>query len=183
MQNTNIATRKIADLTLYEGNAKQHPRKQIELLRQSIKEFGWTVPVLIDGDDVVIAGHGRIEAAMGLGIDEVPTISLAHLTEDQARAYRLADNRLTEIGEYDHDLLAEELQALSDADFDLSVTGFSQADLEQLIKDTDDQIDGEADGAAMPIYEVLVQCNSEEEQEKAFQLLTAEGFQCRVQTF
>ena len=96
-------------------------------------EFGWTVPVLVAGDGEVIAGHGRILAAAQLGLTEAPVIVLDHLTEEQRRAYRLADNKLTELGAWDEALLAGELQELAADDFDLSLIGFSDAELDQLL--------------------------------------------------
>ena len=96
-------------------------------------QFGWTVPVLVAGDGEVIAGHGRILAATQLGLTEAPVIVLDHLTEAQRRAYRIADNKLTELGAWDEALLAGELQELLADDFDLSVVGFSDAELDQLL--------------------------------------------------
>ena len=104
-------------------------------------QFGWTVPVLVAGDGEVIAGHGRILAATQLGLTEAPVIVLDHLTEAQRRAYRIADNKLTELGAWDEALLAGELQELLAEDFDLSVVGFSDAELDELLAG-----DGDADG-------------------------------------
>ena len=130
---TTIETRAIADLTAYEGNPKKHPAEQIAAIERSMREFGWTVPVLIDADDRVIAGHGRLEAASRLGLKTVPTIRLAHLSEDQVRAYRLADNKLTEMGGWDDALLAEELTTLAAAEFDTLLTGFDADEIAALI--------------------------------------------------
>ena len=93
-------------------------------------QFGWTVPVLVAGDGEVIAGHGRILAATQLGLTEAPVIVLDHLTEAQRRAYRIADNKLTELGAWDEALLAGELQELLAEDVDLSIVGFSDAELD-----------------------------------------------------
>ena len=137
-----IESRKISELIAYDGNPKTHPKKQIELLKKSILEFGWTVPVLIDRDDIVIAGHGRLEAALRLGLTEAPTICLADLTPSQAQAYRIADNKLTEIGGWDPHLLAIELEALQIDDFDLELTGFNTGEIARLM----DPFSGEEDG-------------------------------------
>jgi ParB-like chromosome segregation protein Spo0J len=94
-------------------NARQHTAKQIRQIAQSIESFGFNVPLLIDGDLNVIAGHGRLLACKRLGWGEVPTIRLEHLSESQRRAFMIADNRLTEIASWDDRLLAERLQALS----------------------------------------------------------------------
>ena len=123
----------VADLTLYEANAKAHPPEQVKAVAKSITEFGFTTPVLIDSDNVVIAGHCRIAAAEQLGIKTVPTLRLDHLTPEQVRAYRLADNRLTEMGTWDADLLQAELQALSIGDFSLADLGFDSDAITALI--------------------------------------------------
>ena len=105
-------------------------------------QFGWTVPVLVAGDGEVIAGHGRILAATQLGLTEAPVIVLDHLSEAQRRAYRIADNKLTELGAWDEALLAGELQELLAKDLDLSIVGFSDAELDQLLAG-----DGDGDGS------------------------------------
>ena len=96
----------------YENNAKKHSEKQIEKLSKSIEEFGFISPVLIDKDFNIIAGHGRVEAAKASGIKEVPCVSIEGLTEEQRRAYILADNRLSEFGEWDKELVQIELESL-----------------------------------------------------------------------
>lgn len=109
----------------YENNAKIHGEEQIELLMRSISEFGFLSPCLVERDTYnLIAGHGRVEAAKRLGLDAVPCVFVDDLTEEQRRAYILADNRLTELGEWDMDIVQYELKALDDLDFDVSVTGF-----------------------------------------------------------
>ena len=122
-------------------NAKTHGADQVAKIAGSMAQFGWTVPVLVAGDGEVIAGHGRILAATQLGLTEAPVIVLDHLSEAQRRAYRIADNKLTELGAWDEALLAGELQELLAEDFDLSVVGFSDAELDELLAG-----DGAADG-------------------------------------
>ena len=114
---------------------KNHPEDQVELLVRSIKEYGWTTPVLVDSQNNVIAGHGRLIAAERMGISDVPVLRLEHLTPVQARAYRIADNRLTELGGWDMDLLAQELAELKNLDFDLDLTGFDQGEISRITKD------------------------------------------------
>jgi DNA modification methylase len=126
----------------YAGNAKTHGADQVAKIAGSMAEFGWTVPVLVSGDGEVIAGHGRILAAAQLGLNEAPVIVLDHLSEAQRRAYRIADNKLTELGDWDDALLSEELQALSTEEFDLSLIGFDDAELDRLLAGTTDDIDG-----------------------------------------
>ena len=124
-----ICTLPIASLQPFARNPRTHSDEQVKQIAKSIETFGWTVPVLIDGENSVIAGHGRLLAAKALGLDTVPTISLDHLTSEQVRAYRIADNRLPELGEWDTALLSEELNALKALDFDVEVTGFSLEDM------------------------------------------------------
>ncbi len=134
-----IQLRPIASLTLYPRNAHTHSIKQHQQIAKSILEFGWTVPILIDRNGRVIAGHGRIEAAKLLGIEQVPTIVLDHMTEAQKRAYLIADNKLAEKAGWDPQLLAMEFQDLSGLDlgFDLSITGFETAEIDFLIQSLD----------------------------------------------
>ena len=114
----------VDELVPYENNPRTHSAVQIERLVNSLKEFGFTNPILIDDDCNVIAGHGRLEAAKIVGLKTVPTITLSHLSEDQRRAYVIADNQLALNSGWDDDLLQAELQALGDAGFDLSLLGW-----------------------------------------------------------
>src|SRR5687767_11388332 len=109
-----IEYRPVAKLTLRQRTPRIHSQKQIRQIADSIRVFGFTNPVLIDGEAVVIAGHGRVRAAKLLGMDKVPTIRLEHMTEAQIRAYVIADNKLAENAGWDRDLLAVELQYLSE---------------------------------------------------------------------
>lgn len=116
----------------YPLNAKSHSDDQIRLIARSIAEYGWTTPILVDDRDSVIAGHARLLAAQQLGLDVVPVIRLAHLTPAQIRAYRIADNRLTELGAWDTSTLVAELDSLKMENFDIDLTGFSLQDLGRL---------------------------------------------------
>lgn len=111
-------------LVPYANNAKIHGKNQLEMLKKSIQEFGFLTPCLIDKDFNLIAGHGRVMAAKALGMKEIPCVYVEGLSEEQRRAYILADNRLGELGEWDMDLVFEELNSLNDMDFDVSLTGF-----------------------------------------------------------
>ena len=114
----------IGALTPYERNAKLHSPEQVRKIAASIREFGFISPCLIDREGNVIAGHGRLLAAQELGMTEVPCVYVEGLTEAQRRAYILADNRLTELGEWDDSLVQIELRELADLDFDIDLTGF-----------------------------------------------------------
>lgn len=122
----------ISKLRPYQKNPRTHSPDQIGQLAASIAEFGFTNPVLVDSDQGIIAGHGRLEAAKTLGLKQVPVVVLDHLSEDQRRAYIIADNKLALNAGWDSALLAEEMDALRAADFDLSLTGFSDAELAAL---------------------------------------------------
>jgi DNA modification methylase len=130
-----IKQTKVSDITPYPKNAKKHPKKQIEQIAASIKEFGFNQPVVMDKNGVVIVGHGRLEAAKMLGLTEVPTITV-NLPEEKAKAYRLADNKLNE-SDWDMELAIEELKNLPTDLFDL--TGFD-ADLLISPDEKDDQV-------------------------------------------
>lgn len=108
----------------YAKNAKIHGKEQVEKLKASIEEFGFISPCLIDRENNIIAGHGRVQAAKELGMETVPCIYIEGLTEEQRRAYILADNRLSELGEWDMELVHSELDELTAAGFDASLTGF-----------------------------------------------------------
>jgi len=132
----------------YAANAKMHGEDQVAKIAASMAEFGWTVPVLVSGDGEVIAGHGRILAAAQLGLTEVPVIILDHLSEAQRRAYRIADNKLTELGGWDEALLSKELQDLLSEDYDLSLIGFEDGELDRLLNFSPDGESGNDTGGA-----------------------------------
>ena len=114
----------ISQLKPYENNARTHSEKQVEKIANSIQEFGFINPVLIDSEYGIIAGHGRIEGAKKLGMVEVPCLFIEDLTEEQKRAYIIADNKLALDAGWDYDLLKLELEELNDLDFDITLTGF-----------------------------------------------------------
>lgn len=128
-----VERRSVEALVPYAQNARTHSEAQVEQLAASIREWGWTMPVLVDEDDGIIAGHGRVMAAQKLGIDEVPVMVARGWTEEQRRAYVLADNRLALNAGWDKEVLGSELQALSAADFDLPLIGFTDAELAPLL--------------------------------------------------
>jgi DNA modification methylase len=149
----------IADLRLDPNNPRLHTRKQIRQIARSIETFGFNVPVLIDAQGQLIAGHGRVLAAQLLGVTHVPTIRLEHLTEAQTRAFMIADNRLTENSVWDERLLAEQLKELStlELDFSVDVTGFEMGEIDVMIEGLapaspgkDDPADAIPDSRAKP---------------------------------
>lgn len=111
-------------LIAYENNSRVHSADQIDRIKRSIEEFGFINPVIIDENNTIVAGHARVESAVDLGLSEVPTISVEHLTEAQIKAYVIADNRLAELSSWDNEILKFELDWLKDNDFDIDLTGF-----------------------------------------------------------
>lgn len=143
-----IEMRSISSLSPYERNARTHSPEQISQLVASIQNFGFTNPILISSDGVVVAGHGRLEAAKALGLEEVPTLTVgADWSEDQLRAYILADNQLALNAGWDDGLLALELGELSDAGFDLGLIGFAPDDLALILAE---KTDGNTDPDEVP---------------------------------
>jgi len=122
----------VADLIPYARNSRTHSEAQVAKLAASIKEFGFLNPIITDGENGIVAGHGRVMAAQKLGLDTLPCIEAGHLTEAQKRAYIIADNRMALDAGWDNDLLKIELQDLDGEGFDLSLTGFEIEELTQL---------------------------------------------------
>ncbi len=141
----NVERRKVADLIPYARNSRTHSAEQVAQIAASIKEWGWTMPVLIEPDGGIIAGHGRIMAAQKLGIVEVPCMVAGGWSEGQKRAYIIADNKLALNAGWDDEMLRVELGELGDLDFDLSLTGFSDLELEAFAPS---ELPGEGDNAS-----------------------------------
>lgn len=138
MQQPQIRMVAIDALIPYARNARTHSDAQVAQIAASIVEYGWTNPVLTDGDKGVIAGHGRLMAARKLGVKEVPVIELVHLSPEQKTAYILADNRIAENAGWDQELLKLELAELQSMDYDLSLIGFSQEELDGFFDDVEE---------------------------------------------
>lgn len=174
----------------YERNARTHSPEQVAQIAASIQEFGFTNPLLVDGADGILAGHGRLAAAKDLGLAEVPVIVLDHLSAEQRRAYILADNQLALNAGWNVELLQQEVAALNLADFDLSLLGFDEDRIAGLLdpEGIDREDDGPPPGADDPgkdyeqKYAVAVECADEAEQERVYEDLTARGMTCRLLT-
>ena len=136
MAATNIEHIAIRDLKPWARNARTHSKKQVRQIADSIEQFGFTNPVLIDEGGTILAGHGRVAAAELLGMQEVPCLRFDHMTEVEKRTYVLADNKLALNAGWDEDLLAAELGALmsDDLDFDVELTGFSIPEIDNLME-------------------------------------------------
>lgn len=158
-QKLKIVYRPLKDLIPYAKNARLHSELQIAQIAASIKEFGFNQPILLDGRNGIIAGHGRFEAAFKLAMHEVPTIDLSHLTETQKRAYVIADNKIALNSEWDREMLALEIGDLRDAGYDLGILAFDPSELVDnsadysILEDEemDDQLDEMAKGVRKAI--------------------------------
>ena len=165
-------------LNAYENNSRVHDDEQIERIKRSIKEFDFINPVLIDKNNTIIAGHARVRAALNLGLTEVPTIELEDLSEEQIRAYVIADNKLAELSDWDDDILKIELDWLKDQDFDISITGFDDVDVKA---DTEKETELKEE-TYTEVFNLIVKLDTEEEQEALYNKLKKEGYICQVQS-
>jgi hypothetical protein len=155
---------KTSDLIPYARNSRTHSDAQVAQIAGSIREFGFTNPVLIDAENGIIAGHGRVLAAGKLGMESVPCIRLAHLTESQRRAYVIADNKLALNAGWDEEMLGLELADLRELDFDLSLLGFTEDELGEF-----DVEEGEmpnlSDGDKQPFQQMTFTVHDEQAEE------------------
>lgn len=135
--NQQVVYQDISQIHPYENNPRNN-EAAVGPVAQSIKEFGFRVPILIDGRGTIIAGHTRYEAAKRLGMDKVPCILVDDLTDAQIKAYRIADNKVAEASSWNDDVLRAEMDALQALDVDLSSTGFSEVELDGLLRDVDE---------------------------------------------
>ena len=143
-----VKYRKVEDLIPYVNNSRKHSDEQVAQIASSIKEFGWTNPILIDGTNSIIAGHGRLMAARKLKMEEVPTIELSHLTDTQRKALVIADNKLALNADWDTTLLTIELDELLKDGFALDILGFNADELSALLKP--EQVEGLTDEDSVP---------------------------------
>jgi DNA modification methylase len=146
-QSRNIIVKQITDLLPYINNARTHSDEQVSQIAASIKEFGFTNPILITGDGSIIAGHGRVMAAKKLNLTELPCIELDHLSDTQRKAYILADNKLALNAGWDNELLSLELEELKSLDFNLDLTGFTADEISALMPEV---VEGLTDEDAVP---------------------------------
>ena len=171
--------RELAQLVPYPGNARKHSDAQVAQIAASIREFGWTRPVLIDEDNSILVGHGAVLGGLKLGHTHAPCIVIDGLTKAQRRLYRITDNKLALNSEWDYALLVPELEEL-DGEIELTLSGFSQEELEKL-----SQFDPEAGTPTTGTsaqYQVLIECASEVEQAAMLQRLKDHGIEGRALT-
>ena len=168
-----ITNKRIADIIPYAANAKKHDKRQINNVAESIKQYGFVQPIVIDRDGVIVIGHCRALAAKKLGMKEVPCVCVDDLTPEQVNALRIVDNKSNE-NDWDYDLLADELADLdlSDFDFDFGVS-----------LDEDDTETKEREEIALnESVSVVVECSDDEEAEAIFEKLSEEGYKCHIST-
>jgi len=175
-----VERRKVKDLVPYAKNARTHSEEQIDQIARAIEQWGWTVPCLVDEKGGLIAGHGRVLAAKQLGLDEVPVVVARGWSAAQKRAYVLADNKLTENGGWDDDLLKVEIEELQGEGFDLTLTGFSMDEIGELLDETDDGIEAAPDSKYKEQFGVIVICRDEAHQQEVFESLAGSGYEVRI---
>lgn len=141
----NLVTELVAinELKNNPTNVNKHPDDQIETLAKIIDEFGFLVPVVVDKDNIIVLGHGRVMAAKKLGLFHVPVIKADHLTPTQIKAFGIAENKISKRSFFDFELLAHEMDALLDENFDLALTGFDEAEIMNLLKSTEAYLEAE----------------------------------------
>lgn len=175
MDKIQIVYKKIGDLKPYKKNAKKHPKEQVERIANSIKEFGFTQPVIIDKDNCVVAGHGRILGAKKAGLKTIPTVKLESLTEEQIKAYRLVDNKTNE-SDWDFSLLDEELGILAET-VDMNLFGFDlddETDIEQNVEAQ--KVEFETKGYT----KVIIEFENKKSAERLYKKLAEEGYVCKI---
>ena len=169
----NIESRLLADIVPYAKNAKKHDKRQINNVAESIKQYGFVQPIVIDRDGVIVIGHCRALAAKKLGMKEVPCVCVDDLTPEQVNALRIVDNKSNE-SDWDFDILPDELAELdlSAFDFDFGVS-----------LDEDDTEQKEREEIALnESVSVVVECSDDEEAETIFEKLSEEGYKCHIST-
>jgi hypothetical protein len=152
MRNLEIRYVRLEELTKYDQNTRKHSDKQLDQIARSMEEFGFTNPLLITENQMVIAGHGRLAAAELLGYEMVPTITIDQLTEDQIRAYVITDNQIALNAQWDLDLLAEQIELLDKNSFDLDLLGFGENELANMLLSDSEVTDPYKEWQDMPEF-------------------------------
>ena len=171
-----------SDLVPYENNSRTHSKEQVEQIKRSMTEFGFTNPILIDENNGIIAGHGRLQAAQELGIKLVPTILLEGLTEAQRKAYVIADNKLALNAGWDLDVLKLEIELLGSMDFDLDILGFDEQELSGLFDPLQEDNPELKEESYSQVFNIIVNCENEAHQERVYNELIEKGYECQVQS-
>ncbi len=158
-----IEQRAVADLIPYAANSRTHSPEQVAQIAASIREFSFTNPILIDGENTIIAGHGRLLAARKLGMEDVPVIVLDHLTKAQQRALVIADNQLALNAGWDMEMLENEVRALDDEGYDLAILGLADDDLSRMLAEVSEvELPTLADGDKEPFQQMTFTLHDEQ---------------------
>ncbi len=152
---TNIELVDTARVKINPHNARTHSPKQLAKIRASISKFGFIVPIIVDENYVLLAGHGRLAAAMALGLEQVPVVCFSHMSEADKRAYMLADNRIAELSDWDKKRRNEELSFLLESDYKFEVTGFELSDFEFNLGDQNVQIPDQEPEVKLPAFDEI----------------------------
>ena len=181
----NIVKLKVSDLIPYINNPRNN-ENAVDKVASSIKEFGFKVPIVIDKNNVIVNGHTRLLASKKLGLEEVPVIVADDLSDAQIKAFRIADNKTSEYATWDEELLKLELEQLEEMDFDLDNLSIDYSDfgLEVDLEDVflEDKEREDLSDKVNSSYEIIIECDNEEEQEEMYNKLIEEGIKCRVLT-
>ena len=174
----------IAAVKPYVRNAKKHPPEQIQRLAKQIDKFGFDQPIVVDKDMVIIKGHGRREAALSLGMKEVPVVVADHLTEDEARLARIADNKLPEYGEIDEDMLKFEFGTLAaHEDVDLTLSGFELTAIEKLMEEPVEEEKAPApEKEEASQFIITIHCETEPQMQGLYNELSGRGLAVKMMT-
>ena len=164
----------------YANNARTHSDEQVTQIASSIREFGFNNPVLIDEQSTIIAGHGRVLAALKLDLEKVPCIRLIHLTEIQRKAYIIADNKLALNANWDDEILKLELEMLREANCDIDILGFDDKELQSLFGNIEDIDDNFKEPVDKNRNLLMIECEGEHDLEKLFSEMQERGFQCKI---
>lgn len=164
----------------YSGNSRTHSTDQIDQIVRSINEFGFTNPILLGDGNEVVAGHGRLQAALRLNLDFVPTITLEGLTKAQRKAYVIADNQLALNAGWDFDALRIEIEDLDSLDFNLGLLGFGEQELERILGIEEIPDADEFTGDSENKWQLLIEYNNENELATAYDEVTNRGLKCKI---
>lgn len=186
MSDTKIVMLSINDVRPYEKNPRRND-EAVQYVANSIKEFGWKQPIVVDKNNVVVVGHTRLKAAQKLGLKEVPCVIADDLTDKQVKAYRIADNKVGEIATWDFDPLNDELQELQDFGFDMGEFGFynnfNEDEFDHMFESQAKPAESskeEAKDPASDLWQIVLTAQSEEEAEEIAEFLKESGYECEV---
>jgi ParB-like chromosome segregation protein Spo0J len=180
MKKMEIVYKATTDLIPYIRNSRAHSDAQVAQIAASIREFGFRVPVLIDADNGIIAGHGRVLAALKLGMEEVPTIDGSDMTDVQRRMYVIADNKIALNATWDEEILMLEIDDLRGLGADIELIGFDEKELSALDGEQEEKDDDMSEPSDESRNLLMIECQGERELEKLFEEMKERGFECKI---